>query len=338
MVSSKKTGHSVDSPMGRSSEWMERLNSYFTSVGPDVARSLAAADTGEPLPPRPPRVCSGAFAPQPATLPELSTALGRMGTSPITSRAFDFVMRLSDDDRNSWRRLCEKLKAEFDAPGLTVQYALEFHQRIRAPGESLATFLYDLETLCARAYPEWEDTTYRQRLVKDRFLMGIGDKSRKHILSFYQPTWSTEEVLLEARKLEQIETSAGGGAAVGAVHGPPKGDQSDNWSTGSRPNPSDTSALSALTSRIQMMEEQMQACRYVDPPAVRASTLSGLSQAEREARDRRLKDTVHSKVAEADVTDEQRRALAAVLLQRSDAFSVQGEVGMCDLWLTYERM
>ncbi|KAF0302210.1 hypothetical protein FJT64_025674 [Amphibalanus amphitrite] len=81
MVSSKKTGHSVDSPMGRSSEWMERLNSYFTSVGPDVARSLAAADTGEPLPPRPPRVCSGAFAPQPATLPELSTALGRMGTS-----------------------------------------------------------------------------------------------------------------------------------------------------------------------------------------------------------------------------------------------------------------
>ncbi|KAF0314346.1 hypothetical protein FJT64_015186 [Amphibalanus amphitrite] len=46
LVSSKKTGHSVDSPMGRSSEWMERLNSYFTSVGPDVARSLAAADTG----------------------------------------------------------------------------------------------------------------------------------------------------------------------------------------------------------------------------------------------------------------------------------------------------
>ena len=127
-------------------------------------------------------------------------------------------MRLSSEDRNSWKTLCDKLKAELDAPGLTVQYALEFHQRIRAPGEALATFLYDLERLCARAYPEWEDATYRQRLVKDRFLMGIGDKSRRHLLSFYQTTWGTEQLLLEARKLEQIEVSAGGGASVGAVH------------------------------------------------------------------------------------------------------------------------
>ncbi|KAF0307956.1 hypothetical protein FJT64_020783 [Amphibalanus amphitrite] len=433
-----------------------------------------------------------------------------MALPAITGRAFDFAMRLSDGDRNSWKKLCEKLNAEFDSPGLAVQYALEFHQRIRRPGESLATFLYDLETLCARAYPEWEDATYRQRLVKDRFLMGIGEKSRKHILSFYQPTWSTETVLLEARKLEQIETSTGGGASVGAVHGAPRGEQSDAWSTGSQPQPSETSVLSALSDKIQMLEEQMQACRvfrpsrdynrssrsvntecvlgndflslygevaldfvhmtmrltenstadrrvtggrslgeravvhggpaavaamesrdaggpaaagapatdghpveltadvtipaasevllagrvradtacapgqhitlvedskftrrygnslcvsssvdvirtdsavqlrlcnpgrsavklyksctvarcvgYADPPTVRASPLSDLSREEREARERQLEDMVRSKVAESDVTDEQRRALAAVLLRRNGAFSVRGEI------------
>ena len=70
---------------------------------------------------------------------------------------------------------------------------------------------------------------------------------------------------------------------------------------------------------------------YVDPPAVRASPLSELSREEREARDRRLADIVSGKIAEADITDEQRRALAAMLLRRGDAFSVLGEIGMCDL-------
>ena len=79
LVSSRKAAPQVDTKSGP--DWADRLNSYFASVGSDVAHSLAAADAGEPLPPRPPRVCSGAFVPQPATLPELSAALGRMGTS-----------------------------------------------------------------------------------------------------------------------------------------------------------------------------------------------------------------------------------------------------------------
>ncbi|KAF0290938.1 hypothetical protein FJT64_010889 [Amphibalanus amphitrite] len=40
---------------------------------------------------------------------------------------------------------------------------------------------------------------------------------------------------------------------------------------------------------------------------------------------------VRSKVAESDVTDEQRRALAAVLLRRNGAFSVRGEVELDEL-------
>ena len=36
----------------RGPAWTDRLNRFFSSVGPDVARSLAATDTGEALPPR----------------------------------------------------------------------------------------------------------------------------------------------------------------------------------------------------------------------------------------------------------------------------------------------
>ena len=81
LVSSRKVEPRVDGVSDTGPDWANRLNRFFASVGPDVAHSLGAADTGEPLPPRPPRVCSGAFAPQPATLPELSAALQRMGTS-----------------------------------------------------------------------------------------------------------------------------------------------------------------------------------------------------------------------------------------------------------------
>ena len=61
--------------------WADRVNKFFADVGPAVAETLSAADDGAPLPPRPPRVCSGAFRPRPVTMPELSAALARMGTS-----------------------------------------------------------------------------------------------------------------------------------------------------------------------------------------------------------------------------------------------------------------
>ena len=81
LISSGKTATGTSTPSNRDAAWTHRLNSFFASVGGDVARSLAAADSGEPLPPRPPRVCSGAFSPRPATLPELSAALQRMSSS-----------------------------------------------------------------------------------------------------------------------------------------------------------------------------------------------------------------------------------------------------------------
>ena len=68
-------------PAAADTDWADKANRFFASVGPTVAESLSAADDGEPLPPRPPRVCSGAFLPRPATMPELSAALVRMGTS-----------------------------------------------------------------------------------------------------------------------------------------------------------------------------------------------------------------------------------------------------------------
>ena len=62
-------------------KWPDRLNRFFTSVGSNVAQALAESDAGEPLSPRPPRVCAGAFSPGPANLSELSAALQRMSAS-----------------------------------------------------------------------------------------------------------------------------------------------------------------------------------------------------------------------------------------------------------------
>ena len=81
LVSSNKPQSSTHSPEARQPGWMDRLNRYFADVGSTVAEDLAAADTGETLGPRPPRVISGAFSPRPATLPELSAALQRMSSS-----------------------------------------------------------------------------------------------------------------------------------------------------------------------------------------------------------------------------------------------------------------
>ena len=69
-------------PSERNSQWADKLNAHFATVGSRVAAALEAARTGaDRLPPRPTRVVSGAFRVRPATLPELSAALKRMSTS-----------------------------------------------------------------------------------------------------------------------------------------------------------------------------------------------------------------------------------------------------------------
>ena len=62
----------------------DRFNSYFAEVGHRIAAELAGRRDGPAPPPRPPTVCSSAFAVRPATLPELSGALGRVSGSKAT--------------------------------------------------------------------------------------------------------------------------------------------------------------------------------------------------------------------------------------------------------------
>ena len=62
LVTSKKTEPRAATAAQGDPEWASRLNRHFASVGPGVADSLAERDSGRPLPPRPPRVCSGAFS------------------------------------------------------------------------------------------------------------------------------------------------------------------------------------------------------------------------------------------------------------------------------------
>ena len=69
-------------PNERSSEWADRLNEHFATVGPRVAAALGAARSEtDRLPPRPTRVVSGSFRVRPVSLPELSEALQRMSAS-----------------------------------------------------------------------------------------------------------------------------------------------------------------------------------------------------------------------------------------------------------------
>ena len=81
LVTSRKAEPRAACTAQCSTQWANRLNTFFASVGPELAEALAERDTGHPLPPRPPRVCSGAFSSRPATLPELSVALQRMSSS-----------------------------------------------------------------------------------------------------------------------------------------------------------------------------------------------------------------------------------------------------------------
>ena len=82
IISEKKPESQPSSAGSADPVWADRLNRYFASVGPDTAAALnAAAGDGETVPPRPPRVCAGSFSVRPATLPELSAALGQLGAS-----------------------------------------------------------------------------------------------------------------------------------------------------------------------------------------------------------------------------------------------------------------
>ena len=77
LISSQKTQHRAIGDAPPDPDWPDRLNRFFTSVGSDMAGAVAESDSGAPLPPRPPRVCAGAFSPGPATLP--ATHLRRSG-------------------------------------------------------------------------------------------------------------------------------------------------------------------------------------------------------------------------------------------------------------------
>ena len=99
----------------------------------------------------------------------------------LSGTAFDFAMRLTSEEQKSYSALTKRLILEFEAPGLLQSYALEFSDRSRRPGESLTVFLYELEQLAARAYPDWDDK-YRQFVVRDRFLMGLDKALRKQVM------------------------------------------------------------------------------------------------------------------------------------------------------------
>ena len=92
---------------------------------------------------------------------------------------------------------------EFEAPGLqqSYVYALEFSDGSRQPGESLTLFLYELEQLAARAYPDWDETF----VVRDRFLMGLDRPLRKRVMLNMKEGDTVQSLLQTAKQVEQID-------------------------------------------------------------------------------------------------------------------------------------
>ncbi|KAF0306683.1 hypothetical protein FJT64_021879 [Amphibalanus amphitrite] len=96
---SPRAGASSASSSPSGPRWADRLNEYFASVGPSVAAALEEAQrVTEPLPPRPPRVVSGAFRVHPVTLSELSAAV-KPGMSEPAADWEQFVRRLGRPGR-----------------------------------------------------------------------------------------------------------------------------------------------------------------------------------------------------------------------------------------------
>ena len=122
----------------------------------------------------------------------------------LSGTAFDFAMRLPSEEQKSYNALTKRLLLEFEAPGLQQSYALEFSDRSRRPGESLTVFLYELEQLAARAYPDW-DETYRQFVVRDRFLMGLDRPLRKQVMLNMKDGDTVQSLLQIAKRVEQID-------------------------------------------------------------------------------------------------------------------------------------
>ena len=87
--------------------------------------------------------------------------------------------------------------------------------RILGEGEALTDFMSDLKQLADKAYSDLPQAT-RSRLVRDQFIKALPVEVRRHVL-LHPKLESTNDVVDEALKAQEVELSTGKAKSVSAV-------------------------------------------------------------------------------------------------------------------------
>ena len=90
--------------------------------------------------------------------------------------------------------LLKTLSAHYASPGRLAKYKRQFERITRPPGDDPAAFAIELETLSRKAFVD-VDASVRLQLVRDRFIIGQGNRAlRRHLDSVGPDTPITEIV------------------------------------------------------------------------------------------------------------------------------------------------
>ena len=128
---------------------------------------------------------------------------------------FDFSSTLPDATLKKYSVLKKEIIKQYDGAILVSSAAEQFTGRVLTEGETLTDFMLDLNSLASKAYGELPaDTT--KRLVRDQFIKSLPAEIRRHVL-LHPKLETTEALLEEALKAEEVERSTGQSKVVAAV-------------------------------------------------------------------------------------------------------------------------
>ena len=131
---------------------------------------------------------------------------------------FDFAVTLKETERKSYKLLKAAIIKQYDSAILTTSVAEQFSERKLGRGETLTELMMALRVLAEKAYIELPGET-RERLVRDQFIKSLPAEIHRHVL--LQPKLGTsEELLMEALKAEEVFRASGATSTVAAISTP----------------------------------------------------------------------------------------------------------------------
>ena len=90
--------------------------------------------------------------------------------------------------------LLKTLSAHYASPGRLAKYKRQFERMTRPPGDDPAAFAIELETLARKKFVD-VDTSVRLQLVRDRFIIGQGNRALRWHLDSVGPDTPIAEIV-----------------------------------------------------------------------------------------------------------------------------------------------